>query len=84
MSEELKVGDRVRVRAENPPLHGYQVGDVGTVLKVLKNSTGGNEHFYVVAMDKNHLVGGGMAFSEDEIEPDVGVRDTEAAVEIRP
>ncbi len=59
------------MRAENPPLHGYQVGDVGTVLKVLKNPTGGNEHFYVVAMDKNHLVGGGMAFSEEEIELDV-------------
>ena len=71
MNEGLKVGDRVRVKADNPPLHGYQVGDVGTVLKVLKNSTGGNEHFYVVAMDKNHLVGGGMAFSEEEIEPDI-------------
>jgi hypothetical protein len=70
MSRSLKVGDRVRVRAENH-LHGYQVGDVGTVLKVLKNPTGGDTHFYVVAMDKNHLVGGGMAFSEDEIEPDV-------------
>ena len=84
MSEELRAGDRVRVKAEKPPLHGYQVGDLGTVLKVLKNPTGDDNHFFVVAMDKNHIVGGGMAFSEDEIEPDVGVRDTEAAVEIRP
>ena len=44
---------------------------MGAVLKVLKNPTGGDNHFYVVAMDKNHLVGGGMAFSEEEIE--VGV-----------
>ena len=71
MSEELKVGDRVRVRAENPPLHGYQVGDRGTVLKVLKNPTGDDNHFFVVAMDKNHIVGGGMAFSEEVIELDV-------------
>ena len=71
MSDALKVGDRLRVRAENPPMHGYQVGDRGTVLKVLKNPTGGDKHFYVVAMDKNHLVGGGMAFSEEEIELDV-------------
>ena len=41
------------------------------MLKVLKNPTGGDNHFYVVAMDKNHLVGGGMAFSEEEIEPDI-------------
>jgi len=84
MSDALKVGDRLRVRAENPPMHGYQVGDRGTVWKVLKDPDGGDTHFYVVVMDKNHIVGGGMAFSEDEIEPDVGVRDTEAAVEIRP
>ena len=71
MSEGLKVGDRVRVRAENPPLHGYQVGDVGTVLKVLKNPDGCDPPFYVVAMDKAPIVPGGMAFSEDEIEPDV-------------
>jgi hypothetical protein len=30
MSEALKVGDRVRVRVENPQ-NGYQVGDKGTV-----------------------------------------------------
>ena len=69
MNDPLKVGDRVRVRAEKPPLHGYQVGDRGTVLKVLKNPTGGDDHFYVVAMDKNP-VAGGMSFSEEEIEAD--------------
>jgi len=71
MSEELRDGDRVRVKAEKPPLHGYQVGDLGTVLKVLKNPTGDDNHFFVVAMDKNHIVGGGMAFAEEEIELDV-------------
>ena len=44
---------------------------MGAVLKVLKNPTGGDNNFYVVAMDKNHLVGGDMAFSEEEIELDV-------------
>ena len=63
-------GSRAR-EGRKPSPHGYQVGDMGAVLKVLKNPTGGDNNFYVVAMDKNHLVGGGMAFSEEEIEPDI-------------
>src|SRR5262249_14244696 len=61
MSGALKVGDRVRVTAGNL-VSGYQLGDKGTVLKSLENPASGDKCFYVVAMDKNHIVGGGMAF----------------------
>jgi hypothetical protein len=67
----FQVGDRVRVRAENSILNGYQAGDVGTVLKVLRNPVGGDRRFCVVAIDKDRLVGGGMAFAEEEIELDL-------------
>ena len=70
MSGALKVGDRVRVTAGNF-VSGYQLGDKGTVLKSLENPAGGDTCFYVVAIDKDHIAGGGMAFAEREVEADV-------------
>ncbi len=71
MSRPFKVGDRVRVRAENALLNGYHAGDSGRVLKVLTGPVVDDTRFYVVAIDKDRLVGAGMAFAEEEIEPDV-------------
>jgi hypothetical protein len=53
-------------------MSGYRPGDRGTMLRLLENPVGGDTRFYVVAIDKDHLVGGGMAFAEDEIEADPG------------
>ncbi len=69
MSGPAKVGDRVRVTAGNH-VSGYELGDRGTVLKSLENPAGGDTRFYVVAMDKDHIAGGGMAFAEGEVEAD--------------
>jgi CheY-like chemotaxis protein len=70
MSGTAKVGDRVRVTAGNH-VSGYQPGDTGTVLKLLENPARGDIRFYVVAMDKDHIAGGGMAFAEGEVEADL-------------
>jgi hypothetical protein len=70
MSDALKVGDRVHATVGNL-VSGYQPGDRGTVLKSLENPAGGDTCFYVVAMDRVHIPGGGMVFAEGEIEPDV-------------
>jgi hypothetical protein len=70
MSGRVKVGDRVRVRAGYATPIGYESGDADTVLKVLQSPAGGETRFSVVAIDKDRLAGAGMAFAEQEIEPD--------------
>ena len=65
MSQELKIGDRVRVTTERP-VHGYQPGCRGVVRSGPTTDKGGKT-YYSVSMDKdekNDLT----SFLADEIE----------------
>jgi hypothetical protein len=68
MSEQLKVGDRVRVSHHNH-VQGYQPGDKGMVQGVPDMPVMGDHFHYLVAMDKD----GGSSrtvFTAEEIELD--------------
>jgi len=67
MSQELKIGDRVRVTAERP-VHGYQPGCRGTVQSGPTTDRGGNT-YYSVSMDKDDK-NDSTCFLADEIEAD--------------
>lgn len=67
MSQELQIGDRVRVTTERP-VHGYQSGCRGTVQSGPTTGRGGKIHF-VVGMDKDSE-NDGTIFLADEIEAD--------------
>ena len=70
MSDELKVGGRVRV-TERTRLPGCQPGEQGTVRRRSASTTG--EPVYVVALDEEDS-GLEFYFLADEIEPAVGAR----------
>lgn len=65
----MKVGDRVRVRNEDPQ-NGYHVGDEGAILRVETLATT-RIRYYLVAMDKDGPEATGVLFNADDIEPDV-------------
>jgi hypothetical protein len=65
MSDELKVGGRVRV-TERTSLPGCQPGEKGTVLRLSASASG--EPVYVVAMDEEDS-GLEFYFLAEEIEP---------------
>jgi hypothetical protein len=65
MSDELKVGGRVRV-TERTRLPGCQPGEKGTVLR--RSASASGEPVYVVAMDEEDS-GLAFYFLVDEIEP---------------
>lgn len=65
MSEELKIGDRVRVTTERP-VQGYQPGSRGTVRSGPTTDRSGKT-YYVVGMDKDSA-NDGTIFLPDEIE----------------
>ena len=65
MSDELKVGGRVRV-TERTRLPGCQPGEKGTVLR--RSASASGEPVYVVAMDEEDS-GLEFYFLADEIEP---------------
>ena len=67
MSQELKVGDRVRVTAERP-VHGYQPGCRGTVQSGPMTDKGGKTYFSV-SMDKDNK-NDSTCILADEIEAD--------------
>ena len=67
MSQELKIGDRVRVTTERP-VHGYQPGSRGTVQSGPTTDKGG-KILFVVGMDKDDA-NDGTIFLADEIEAD--------------
>jgi hypothetical protein len=79
MGRDHKPRDRVRVTAESR-VPGYRPGDRGRVLRELVSTTRG-ALYYVVAMDKDDPSEASAVFSEDEIELDVGTRNTEALVD---
>jgi hypothetical protein len=64
MTQELKIGDRVRVTAERP-VHGYQPGCRGIVQSGPTTDRAGKT-YYSVSMDKNDAT----CFRADEIEAD--------------
>jgi hypothetical protein len=68
MSEQLKVGDRVRV-TRCSHVQGYQPGDKGMVQGVPDMPVIGDQFHYLVAMDKD---GGSTraVFTAEEIELD--------------
>jgi hypothetical protein len=68
MSDQLKVGDRVRVTHHNH-VQGYQPGDKGMVQGVPDMPVMGDQFHYLVAMDKD---GGSTrtVFTAEEIELD--------------
>ena len=68
MTQELKIGDRVRVTTKRP-VHGYQPGSRGTVQSGPTTDKGGKIH-YVVRMDKDSD-NDGTIFLADEIEADI-------------
>jgi hypothetical protein len=68
MSQELQIGDRVRVTAERP-VHGYQPGCRGTVRSGPTTDKGGKS-YYSVSMDKDDK-NDATCFLADEIEADV-------------
>ena len=68
MSDALKVGDRVRVRA-GTRISKYPAGEKGTVIEgPLENGAGSS--YYLVDLDRNQsrLL---VALAAEEIEPDV-------------
>ena len=67
MSQELKIGDRVRVTTERP-VHGYQPGCRGVVRSGPTTDKGGKT-YYSVSMDKD-ASDDATLFLADEIEPD--------------
>jgi len=68
MSEQLKVGDRVRV-SQRSHVQGYQPGDKGTVLEGPTRYPGDDQPFYVVSMDKDGPGHTSIIFRANEIEP---------------
>jgi hypothetical protein len=68
MSEELKPGDRVRLRIRNHP-HGYRQGDTGTVLRVATRAVTG-EPYYLLAMDGDGPDSTGALVHALDVEPD--------------
>ena len=66
MSQELKIGDRVRVTTERP-VHGYQPGCRGVVRSGPTTDKGGKT-YYSVSMDKDDA-NDATFFLADEIEP---------------
>ena len=66
MNGTLKIGDRVHVIDQRRLLR-YLCGDGGTVIAVPE----GRRWYYLVAMDKNGSIGHPVAFTGNEIEPDV-------------
>lgn len=71
MSDPLKVGDQVRVKAGRRIPH-YPAGEGGTVNRVPQTSASGTT-YYLVMMDKDNL-SVTVIFKDDEIEADVGIR----------
>ncbi|HEY7311395.1 MAG TPA: hypothetical protein VH643_18685 [Gemmataceae bacterium] len=69
MSQELQIGDRVRVTVQGRRV-GYEPGDKGTVLWEPSPSYTG-QPFYLVSMDKDGP-GNGITFTTGQIEADVG------------
>jgi hypothetical protein len=67
MSQELKIGDRVRITTERP-VHGYQPGSRGTAQSGPTTDKGG-KILFVVGMDKDDA-NDGTIFLADEIEAD--------------
>jgi hypothetical protein len=68
ITPNLKPGDRVRIRVENPA-HGRKLGEKGTVLRVAPSSLTG-EPVYVVTMDRDGNILE-FYFLTGEIEPDL-------------
>jgi hypothetical protein len=66
MSQELQIGDRVRVTAERP-VQGYQAGSRGTVRSAPATDKSGKT-YYTVSMDKDDI-SDATCFRADEIEP---------------
>jgi hypothetical protein len=66
MSQELKIGDRVRITTERP-IRGYQPGSSGTIRSGPTTDRSGKS-YYVVSMDKDASEDGTI-FLADEIEP---------------
>lgn len=66
MSDQLKVGDRVRVTQRNQ-VQGYQPGDTGMVQEMPDMPAIGDQFHYVVAMDKDGE-GTRTVFTAEEIE----------------
>ena len=69
MSDQLKVGDRVRVTDRNR-VQGYDPGDKGMVQAIGSMPAIGDQFHYVVAMDKDND-GTATSFTSEEIELDV-------------
>ena len=65
MSQELQIGDRVRVTAERL-VHGYQPGSRGTVRSAPTTDKSGKT-YYSVSMDKDDK-NDATCFRADEIE----------------
>ncbi len=70
MSQDLKLGDRVRVTSQCHT-KGYQAGDKGTVLEGPTSQAGSGAMSYVVAMDKDGPSRTSIVFTTDEIESDM-------------
>jgi hypothetical protein len=78
MSDQLKVGDRVRVTRRSQ-VQGYQPGDKGMIQGVPGMPVIGDQFQYLVAMDKD---GGSTrtVFTADEIELDTESQDRRQAM----
>ena len=66
MSDELKIGDRVRIKVGRR-IPRYQCGDKGTVCRGPMTSAAGTT-YYLLRMDRDH--GLDAIFTTNEIEPD--------------